>query len=145
MSDETTATADPAAEAAAEAAAEEKASVKEKKSTGKDRRLASYVHLSHPVTGTREVFGPEDEVPDWAQELITNPKAWEGGNPHAIDETAPVPGANEFATTGAKTPLSKTQLYALDKEELIKLSESAGIEASMHDSKRTLVENLTAR
>ena len=38
-------------------------------------KLAAYVHVTHPERGT-QVFGPEDEVPTWAQEQITNPKAW---------------------------------------------------------------------
>ena len=133
-------TTDPAAEAAAEQAKEAKKSSKEG-----PRRLAAYVHLTHPVTGERLVYGPDDEVPDWAQELITNPKAWGGGLPHAIDENAVVPGANQFATTGAQISMSKSDAYKLDKEELVKLNEQAGIAASMSDSKKTLVENLFAR
>lgn len=140
-------TTDPAADAAAEQAKEQKAESRKssKKDSSSDRRLVAYVHLNHPVTGERMVYGPDDEVPDWAAELITNPKAWDGGLPHAIDENAPVPGANQFATTGADISMSKTQAYTLDKEELVKLNEQAGIEANMDMTKRTLVENLYAR
>src|SRR5262245_16752281 len=99
MADEetTTTTADPAAEAAA--AQEEQ---RTKSADSGEKRLAFYVYVSNPADGSTNVFGPEDEVPDWAQEQITNPKAWSGGQLHAIDETAVTPGANEFATTGAK-------------------------------------------
>jgi hypothetical protein len=37
-------------------------------------RLASYVHVHKD--GASHVFGPEDEVPEWAAALITNPLAW---------------------------------------------------------------------
>ncbi|MEV4939555.1 hypothetical protein [Streptomyces zaomyceticus] len=38
-------------------------------------RLATNVHVTD-ASGTSHVFGPADEVPEWAQVLITNPKAW---------------------------------------------------------------------
>jgi hypothetical protein len=37
--------------------------------------LTTHVHVTD-AEGTAHVFGPADEVPDWAQALITNPKAW---------------------------------------------------------------------
>lgn len=37
--------------------------------------LATNVHVTDE-SGTAHVFGPADEVPEWAQALITNPKAW---------------------------------------------------------------------
>jgi hypothetical protein len=38
-------------------------------------RLASYVHVADE-RGVMHVFGPDDEVPAWAAERITNPSAW---------------------------------------------------------------------
>lgn len=38
-------------------------------------RLATHVHVADE-SGTVHVFGPADEVPRWAAELITNPAAW---------------------------------------------------------------------
>jgi hypothetical protein len=38
-------------------------------------RLASYVHVQDDQ-GANHVFGPDDEVPGWAEKAITNPKAW---------------------------------------------------------------------
>lgn len=38
-------------------------------------RLRTHVHVTGPH-GDVHVFGPGDEVPDWAREAITNPKAW---------------------------------------------------------------------
>ncbi|GAA4845519.1 hypothetical protein GCM10023201_40990 [Actinomycetospora corticicola] len=40
------------------------------------RRLAGYVHLTDPDTGQPVVLAPGDDVPGWADELITNPAAW---------------------------------------------------------------------
>jgi hypothetical protein len=37
--------------------------------------LATNVHVTD-ADGVAHVFGPADEVPEWAVELITNPKAW---------------------------------------------------------------------
>lgn len=37
--------------------------------------LANNVHVTD-ADGVAHVFGPADEVPEWAQALITNPKAW---------------------------------------------------------------------
>lgn len=39
------------------------------------RKLRYTVHLRHG--GAAHVFRPEDNVPDWAAAMITNPKAWE--------------------------------------------------------------------
>lgn len=39
-------------------------------------RLQYFVTVEDPKTGERKAFGPEDEIPDWAAELITNPSAW---------------------------------------------------------------------
>lgn len=38
-------------------------------------RLASVVHVMDDK-GQAHAFGPGDEVPAWAESLITNPKAW---------------------------------------------------------------------
>lgn len=47
------------------------------------RRLASYVNVTDPQTGAPVTLGPDDELPEWAEEVITNPKAW------AADEPSP--------------------------------------------------------
>lgn len=39
------------------------------------RKLSSYVHVADEA-GQMHTFGPADEVPDWAQEAITNPDVW---------------------------------------------------------------------
>lgn len=37
--------------------------------------LSTNVHVTD-ADGVSHVFGPADEVPAWAEALITNPKAW---------------------------------------------------------------------
>lgn len=39
-------------------------------------RLATHVHVQDDQ-GQNHVFGPGDDVPDWAAKAITNPNAWE--------------------------------------------------------------------
>lgn len=38
--------------------------------------LNTVVHVTDEA-GESHVFGPADEVPEWAQARITNPKAWD--------------------------------------------------------------------
>lgn len=38
-------------------------------------RLATFVHVRN-ASGVHAIFGPDDEVPEWAIALITNPAAW---------------------------------------------------------------------
>ncbi|MGW1553918.1 hypothetical protein [Streptomyces sp. NPDC002346] len=38
-------------------------------------KLRTYVHVKDDK-GLTHVFGPDDVVPDWAEAIITNPKAW---------------------------------------------------------------------
>ena len=40
------------------------------------RKLASYVNVTNPETGAAATFGPDDDLPSWAEHAITNPKAW---------------------------------------------------------------------
>jgi hypothetical protein len=39
-------------------------------------RLAAYVYLTDPDDGSTVGFGPDDEVPAWAVEQVSNPDAW---------------------------------------------------------------------
>lgn len=50
-------------------------------------RLNTTVHVADE-TGTYQVFGPGDELPEWAEKAITNPKVW-AEEPE--QETAPAP------------------------------------------------------
>ncbi|WNI28668.1 hypothetical protein [Streptomyces sp. ITFR-6] len=56
--------------------------------------LKNYVHVTDD-SGTPHVFGPADEVPEWAQALITNPKAWLEPPASRLAEPAPVPTAKK--------------------------------------------------
>ncbi len=39
-------------------------------------RLAANVALRNPDSDVVEFFGPDSDVPSWAEEQITNPNAW---------------------------------------------------------------------
>lgn len=45
----------------------------------------------HTESGLPVVFGPDDDVPAWAAEKITNPAAWQDGEPDEppADESTP--------------------------------------------------------
>jgi hypothetical protein len=48
--------------------------------------------------GQTHAFGPDDVVPDWAQAIITNPKAWlEPPTVKRLTEPAPKPVAKKAA------------------------------------------------
>lgn len=55
--------------------------------------LTTHVHVTD-AEGTAHVFAPADEVPEWAQALITNPKAWaESPSVSRLTEPGPTPKA----------------------------------------------------
>jgi hypothetical protein len=64
--------------------------------------LQSYVHVADEE-GRHGVFGPGDDVPEWAAARITNPKAWKDGVlPDVAEQTAaedPGTGGGEPTTT----------------------------------------------
>lgn len=55
-------------------------------------RLRSHVHVRDD-NNVAHVFGPDDEIPDWAAAKITNPNAWAGPPELAEDASAPDNGA----------------------------------------------------
>lgn len=61
--------------------------------------LNGFVHVTDE-TGTAHVFGPADDVPEWAQALITNPKAWAEA-PSVERLTEPAPSAKPAAKRAA--------------------------------------------
>lgn len=45
---------------------------------------SGYITVHHPETGESKTYGPEDELPDWAEEIIQE------GNPQALlDDSDP--------------------------------------------------------
>lgn len=114
-------------------------------------RLKVYVHVTNPETGNVRVFGPEDDVPEEARVLITNPDVWttEPLGAEAPEATGPVPEGGQFPNEAAVREnvgnVSKSELYAMSKDELRQRAENAGIETSDGDTKRELVEAITAR
>lgn len=64
------------------------------------KTLTRHVHVRHPEGGEVHRFGPGERPPEWAHELITNPKAWGDDGSPSVEElyaaqTAAVPPADE--------------------------------------------------
>lgn len=53
-------------------------------------RLAGFVHV-RDADGAPHVFGPNDDVPDWARVKIRNPRAWVDGADPEPRPQAPAP------------------------------------------------------
>lgn len=46
------------------------------------RKLSTFVHVADD-SGVMHAFGPSDEMPGWAEAVITNPDVWEVAEPSA--------------------------------------------------------------
>jgi hypothetical protein len=58
-------------------------------------KLNTYVHVVErnqlgELTGRGGTFGPDDELPDWAEAAITNPDVWNGWPPKHVTEAKKV-------------------------------------------------------
>ncbi|MDR6574352.1 hypothetical protein J2X60_003011 [Curtobacterium sp. 320] len=74
--------------------------------------LLSNVHV-RDEHGASHVFGPDSEVPEWAQKRITNPAAWDGDAPSfEDDEEIDEADENEPARSGRGSGLPVWQAYA---------------------------------
>jgi hypothetical protein len=63
------------------------------------RKLNTYVHaVGEGDNGETlsQVFGPDDELPEWARKAITNPKVWDGedGPPAGLSSALERPAGN---------------------------------------------------
>ncbi len=65
--------------------------------------LATHVHVTD-AEGLSHVFGPADEVPDWAQERITNPKAWAEAPPERSVSRLTDPAPAKKSAPAKRTP-----------------------------------------
>lgn len=68
-------------------------------------KLATFVHVTND-RGVSVAFGPDDEVPEWAQSLITNPKAW-AEPPTASRLAVPTPAPAKKTAAKRATPRRK--------------------------------------
>lgn len=96
------------------------------------KTLFRSVSVTNPITGQVEWFHPGDDLPRWAQDAITNPRAFiDPDNPTAVaveeDESAPA-DRNVYAN--------------LSVDELRALAEDRGLDAS--GKKSELIERLSA-
>lgn len=63
------------------------------------RRLRTHVHV-HDADGRTHAFGPDEDVPGWAAERITNPKAWADDSADETPAAATPAGGGERGGTG---------------------------------------------
>lgn len=74
-------------------------------------RLATFVHVP-TERGGHEIFGPDDEVPDWAVPLIT-PAAWADGEiPSASRLAEPVKAPAKRAAPRRKAATSDDAVHS---------------------------------
>lgn len=79
-------------------------------------RLNTYVHV-HRVDGPTVVFGPDDELPDWAVKEITNPAVWAGGDATSDDDMSEAEFDAAF-TAGEPVEIKAAQvLSGVDDQE----------------------------
>lgn len=64
------------------------------------RKLNRHVTVSDPETGQSATFGPEDEVPEWAEERITAEGVWEGDEAQTSATDKPVADASDGGGEG---------------------------------------------
>jgi len=64
-------------------------------------KLNTYVHVTRPDGGPPVRFGPDDQVPDWAIEQISNPDVWEGDQPKGAGSAASADSAKGTAKSAA--------------------------------------------
>ncbi|MBF6085216.1 hypothetical protein IU485_28000 [Nocardia cyriacigeorgica] len=57
-------------------------------------QLNTYVHVLDETGQTRE-FGPDDQLPEWAINKITNPDVWADAPAHTPETSEPAPAADE--------------------------------------------------
>lgn len=76
-------------------------------------KLAAYVSVHDLEHGT-VTFGPEDEVPAWAVDLITNPKAWEESAAEPVEESEESDDSEAGAETVEETEADEAEESAAE-------------------------------
>jgi hypothetical protein len=79
-------------------------------------KLNTYVHV-HDEDGVSHAFGPDDTVPEWAVDLITNPDVW-AEDPEKSEDSDDLPDGDVNDTWTVK------QLKAYAKAEDIDLGDA---------------------
>jgi hypothetical protein len=92
----------------------------------------SYVTVHNPETGESQTFGPDDELPSWAEEIVKE------GNPDAFaspaeEDQAPVPGPSQGEDDLIGDASGEDSLMRRNKDDLLALAEQEGA-ASVSDS-----------
>lgn len=96
------------------------------------KKLTKYVSLTDE-DGTVHTFGPDDELPDWAEARITNPGAYES------DEVSlgAVPGPGQLPDEGGEPVVaggtggnSAPNYSRMRKDDLVALAQELGVDVS---------------
>lgn len=97
-------------------------------------RLCGYVHVHRRAAdgsvAETVAFGPDDDLPDWAADEITNPAAWEGGVlPEPAEAESKVPTRRQGAKVWAGYAKDNGVDVAEDAERdvIIAALEKAGV------------------
>jgi hypothetical protein len=95
-------------------------------------KLNSYVHV--PVDNDWVVYGPDDEVPAEHAALITNPKAWEGGEAPSTksEEPSSAQGDEEPPRSGKGS----------SKEAWAEFAQTHGVQVEDGDSRDDIIAAL---
>jgi len=88
------------------------------------KKLTSYVHVPNPDTGRTEVFGPDDDLPRWASEAITNPKAFTGDDVEDDEPPRSGKGSGKGAWADYAEELGVAVPADASKEDIIALVDS---------------------
>lgn len=79
------------------------------------RTLNTNVHAVGP-DGQSQVFGPGDEVPDWARKAITNPDVWDGKDDTATADAVEPPRAGKGSGVDAWRSYAESRGVALEDD-----------------------------
>jgi hypothetical protein len=93
---------------------------------------SSYVHV--PVNGDWVVYGPDDEVPAEHAALITNPKAWEGGELPTSE--------NESQETGDTDEAPPRAGAGSTRDAWAQFAESHGVHVEDEDKRDDIIAKL---
>lgn len=105
------------------------------------KKLKTYVHVRDD-RGVSHEFGPDDDLPGWAEKAIENPDVWAGDGD---DETEPTPGPSQRvgqSAAPASSDVGSGPLSGRKVGQLKALAEANDLDAG--GTKSELVDRLEA-
>jgi hypothetical protein len=109
----------------------------------KEAGTSSGARLATRVAIAGKWYGPDDPVPDDVAVQITNPKAWEGGKPPTLQESAPS-GEREVTSSTSGSP-DKGDLPAVEEAPVADPAAEAADEAAAETAAETTGEPAESR